>query len=357
MRNCASKGGAEGEAMDWRSLINKWFARAEDRVIADAPTEASKQASGPLFDLNHARLAEELEDESRRIIRKINLVREAMGEDVAVVRRLRAEADAALASAEAGARQLLDAERLIGEIRLGMEAAIEESQRAAARIDELNGLLSERDGKIAADAIALREAEENHREASEAAALANSELARRGLALNEALKRAAALERSLHEREEELAVQVRQIEQLERENKARQQQTEALEKSLQTMSGQFEEARRESQSLFTNIREAQLKAQADITKLEAEGEAMRRRLSEAERTRDRLSGQVDELRAENAGLRAEMQVKTRDLEEMNLELAASNATMERLLSTARAKASVGAEFRLVSQVRPKAVGG
>jgi chromosome segregation ATPase len=307
------------------------------------------------FNQTRRKYADDIDDEARRLVSKLESVRQSIGEDMAALKRLRAESDAAKAEAadirklKAEAEAKLEAQR--GELRKVMEAR----EADADRIATLNELLGVRDGELARSREELAKLDFEHKATVESLARSDEALGRNGLQLHEAQVNLARLEQLLQERDEELVLQAEQIESLRAETAARRKQIETLELQLALLTERFDEARLESQFLVGKLTESQEKSNDRADRLQADGEAMRRHIVETERARDRLLGQVGQLRAENAGLRAESQVKLRDLETLNNELTANIAVLERMLSNARAvraqPAPARAHLRLIAQAK------
>jgi chromosome segregation ATPase len=316
------------------------------------------------FNETRRKYADDIDTEAQRLVGKLESVREALNDDMAALRRMRAEADAAKAEAAEMRQAKADAEATLESNRSELLATIEARQLAAQRIDQLNEMLGARDSEIARGREETAKLEAEYKATAEAAALSDEALARNGLLLHESNLTVTRLEQLVLERDEELAVRGSEIEALRAETAARREQIASLELKVANMVERFGDARNESLAIIGKLREGQEQANGRAEKLAADGETMRRHIVETERARDKLLGQVGQLRAENAGLRAESQVKLRDLETLNNELTANIAVLERMLTNARTvraqPAPARAQLRLIAEAKKvpgRALGG
>lgn len=316
------------------------------------------------FNETRRKYADDIDTEAQRLVGKLETVREALNEDMATLARIRAQADAAKAEAAEARLMKADAEQSLEAQRDELRGVIEARQLAEQRIDELADMLLARDGEIERGRGEFAKLEAEYKATVAALALSDEALARNGLLLQEAQMNVTRLEGVVQERDGELAVRAGEIETLRAETEARRAQIEALERKLATLIERFDDARVESLAIIGKLREGHEQSNERAEKLAADNETMRRHIVETERARDKLLGQVGQLRAENAGLRAESQVKLRDLEALNGELVANIAVLERMLTTARSAraqpAPARAQLRLIAEAKKlpgRAVGG
>jgi len=345
-----------------------WFWRQTRRMPVQEPVmeEAVEETVAPLpawhdpfnfanFNETRRKYADDIDLEAQRLVSKLESVRQALNEDMATLRRMGGQADAAKAEAAQMRQEKSDAEAKFETQRAELRCEIEARQIAAARIDQLSEKLAVRDSEITHNRDEFAKLEAEYKSALEAAAIRDEALARHGLDLHEARMNVAKLEQIIQERDEELAVQAQEIAALQAEIAGRGQQIEALEQKVAKLVERFHDARLESLNIIGKLREGQQQANGRAEKLEADSETMRRHIVETERARDRLLGQVGQLRAENAGLRAESQVKLRDLETLNSELTSNIAVLERMLASARMvraqPAPARAQLRLIAQAK------
>lgn len=326
-------------------------------VVEPSPPVVEEPEAFAMAQFNESRgkYAADIDAEAQRLVRKLEIVRQAMQDDMAALKRMRVEADAAKVEAAAMRAEKREALENLEAERDLLRAAIADREKAGERIDELNKLLSERNGEIALRQEAMLGLELEYKAAMQAVANSNEALAQHGLSLNEAQLAVAKLEQALRERDEEFEVQARQIEQLRAEAAARLEQIGQLEGRIAHLLERFEMARRESLAMMEKMREGQQQVIERAEGLETENETMRRHIGETERARDRLLGQVGHLRAENAGLRAESLVNIRDLEELNQQLGAKVSILERMLANARTvraqPAPARAHLRLIAEAK------
>lgn len=354
-----------------------WMWRLSLRpVLAEPAVQTAEEELEPpppvrrdAFSLAHftetrRKYAEDIDTEARRLVGKLETVRDALNDDMAALKTMRAQADVAKAEAVEARLMKAEAEAKLEAQRAELRSMIEARQLAVQRIDELADILLVRDGEIARGNEQMSKLEAEYKALVEASALSDEALARNGLLLHEAQMNITRLEQAVQERDQELAARASEIEVLRAETAARREQIETLELKLAKLIERFDDARLESLVIIGKLREGQEQANNRAEKLAADGETMRRHIVETERARDKLLGQVGHLRAENAGLRAESQVKLRDLETLNNELIANIAVLERMLANARTvraqPAPARAQLRLIAEAKKvpgRAVGG
>ena len=323
--------------------------------IAPQPVDWQETFNLAHFTDTRRKYADDIDTEAQRVVAKLASVRQAMDDDMGALKRMRAQADVAKAEAAEMRQAKTEAEAMLEAQRAELRAVIQARQLATERIDQLDEKLSARDGEIARSREEITKLEMDHKAAVEACALSDEALARNGLLLHEAQINVLRLEQAVQQRDEQMAAQAGQIETLGAEVAARGEKIAALELQLAKLVERFEDARLESLMIMDKLRQSQEQANGRAEKLEVDGETMRRHIVETERARDRLLGQVGQLRAENAGLRAESQVKLRDLETLNAELTTNIAVLERMLANARTvraqPAPARAHLRLIAQAK------
>lgn len=329
----------------------------EEEVEAESPPSPSWQDPFHFAHFNETRrrYAEDIDTEAQRIVAKLATVREAMKDDMAALKRMRDEADAARVEADKMREEKRVCELQMEDHRQRMQAAIEARLLAGERIDELTRLLTERDGELVRNAQEIARLQDELSSAMAAAVVHEQMLAQNGLSLHEAKLNLERLEQAVQARDAEIALQKGQIEALRAETQSQRDQINLLERDLAELMERFNAARLESIAIIGKLREGQEQANERAEKLMVDGDTMRRHIVETERARDKLLGQVGQLRAENAGLRAESQVKLRDLEALNRELAANISILERMLANARTvraqPAPARAQLRLIAEAK------
>lgn len=280
-------------------------------------------------------IAQEMLDEAQRINRKISAVRDAMELDIQAMKRLRAEADLADAEARQMRTEKLAAERQLAEKLAELAAARESAKLSGERVDRLNGILEQREVDLALAREANARLEENYRDSAAAQNRAEADVTRLSDQVDKARAEITRLERMLFEREEELALQGQQIGELQAGRARQLDEIERLERRIGQLNESFEDARRDSRAQMEELRMAEVAASERTAELEQLLETVRRKLGETEHERERLGGQLSELRGENAALRAEAQIRLRELESLHAELNANNSVISQMMKQVR----------------------
>lgn len=280
------------------------------------------------------RFAEEISEEAYRIAAKLERARQVMQEDAALVQRLRQELEQLRASERLLAERLAETEAQLEARASELSFAAQSQGEWTKRREEFEAAVSERDQTIAELRARISTMEDQYIEAASLAADNRKALASAQAELDGASAERSDLSSRLAIAEQQLAQERERVAVLEKQARDNREHIGLLETELEGFAERFAGAAEITQRAMDGLHASKALLSEQVPRLEVEAHNLRQRLQQAETRVERLEGQLDALRAENAGLRVEQDVQITQLEEARNDARAEVAVLQRRLREA-----------------------